>query len=93
MINILIFILYMQKLLLFILILINIVFSYQYIADTNYIRLRDGSNHNDNYLNINPNLKNIKKCNICKLKVNIKEYIPENCTIPIGCPFNRKNIN
>jgi|SaaInl85LU_5_DNA_1037374.scaffolds.fasta_scaffold04262_2 hypothetical protein len=82
----------MHKLLFFIVILINVINSYQYIADSNYIKLRN-TYHNDNYLNINPNLKNIKKCNICKLRVNIKEYIPENCTIPIGCPFNRKNIN
>ena len=82
----------MQKLLFVIVILINVIYSYQYIADSNYIRLRN-TYHSDNYLNINPNLKNIKKCNVCKLKVNIKEYIPENCTIPIGCPFNRKIIN
>lgn len=82
----------MHKLLFFIIILINVINSYQYIADSNYIKLRN-TYHSDNYLNINPNLKNIKNCNICKLRVNIKEYIPENCTIPIGCPFNQKNIN
>ena len=82
----------MRKLLFYILILINIIYTYQYIADINYIKLKP-PNHGDNYLNINPNLQNIKKCDICKLKINIKEYIPENCTIPLGCPFNRKNIN
>jgi hypothetical protein len=64
-------------------------YSYQYIVDSNYIKLRE-TNFGDNYLNINPKLNNVKKCDICKLKVNIKEYIPINCTIPIGCPFNRK---
>lgn len=80
------YIYYMQKLLFFTIILIKIIYTYQYITNNNYISLRYSSSNNDN-------LKNIKKCNICKLKVNIKEYIPENCTIPIGCPFNRKNIN
>lgn len=82
----------MQKLLSFVVFLINIIYTYQYIVDSNYIKLRT-TYHTDNYLNINPKLQNIKKCNICKLRINIKEYIPENCTIPIGCPFNRKNIN
>lgn len=82
----------MQKSLSFVVFLINIIYTYQYIADSNYVKLRT-TYHTDNYLNINPNLQNIKKCNICKLRINIKEYIPENCTIPIGCPFNRKNIN
>lgn len=82
----------MQKLLSFVVFFINIIYTYQYIVDSNYIKLRT-TYHTDNYLNINPKLQNIKKCNICKLRINIKEYIPENCTIPIGCPFNRKNIN
>jgi|TARA_B110000093_G_scaffold89977_1_gene97355 hypothetical protein len=82
----------MQKLLFYFLVLINIIYTYQYIADSNYIKLiRPKST--DNYLNININLRDIKKCDICKLRVNINEYIPENCTIPIGCPFYRKNIN
>ena len=76
----------MQKLLFYLVLLINIIYTYQYIGESNYIKLRT-QNSPDN------NLHNFKKCNICKLRVNIDEYIPENCTIPIGCPFNRKNIN
>ena len=82
----------MKKTLFLFLFLIKIIFSYQYLANSNYIKsINNNINHDDNYLNINPNLRNIKKCNICNIKVNIKECIPINCTIPNGCPFNRKN--
>ena len=30
---------------------------------------------------------------ICKLKINVKLSIPENCTIPLGCPYNKKTKN
>lgn len=76
----------MQKSLFYLVLLINIIYTYQYIGESNYIKLRI-QNSKDN------NLHKFKKCNICKLRVNINEYIPENCTIPIDCPFNRKNIN
>lgn len=80
----------MQKLLFYLVLIINIIYTYQYIGESNYIKLRQHIPTDNKYLNINHNLKN---CNICKLRVNINEYIPENCTLPIGCPFNRKNIN
>jgi len=73
----------MQKSLFYLLLLINIIYTFQYIGESNFIKLKTPSSVDNNF----------KKCNICKLRVNINEYIPENCTLPIGCPFNRKNIN
>lgn len=35
---------------------------------------------------------NIVKCNICNLNVDKSGYIPENCTIPLGCPYNKEKI-
>lgn len=72
----------MQKSLFYLLLLINIIYTFQYIGENHFIKLKMPSS-----------IDNFKKCNICKLRVNINEYIPENCTLPIGCPFNRKNIN
>ena len=72
----------MQKSLFYLIILINIIYTFQYIEKSHFIKLKMPSS-----------IDNFKKCNICKLRVNINEYIPENCTLPIGCPFNRKNIN
>jgi len=40
--------------------------------------------------NITPKLLDNRICPICKLKINIKSNIPENCSIPIGCPYNIK---
>jgi|UniRef100_A0A6C0JNF2 hypothetical protein len=33
------------------------------------------------------------KCKICNLVIDRKYYIPENCTIPYGCPYNIKSEN
>jgi len=36
---------------------------------------------------------NIVKCSICNLNVDKTGYIHENCTIPLGFPYNKeKNI-
>ena len=73
----------MQKSLFYLVFLINIIYTFQYIGESNFIKFKTQNSLNNNF----------KKCDICKLRVNINEYIPENCTLPIGCPFNRKNIN
>ena len=33
---------------------------------------------------------NIKYCNICKMNIDTKLTIPYDCTIALGCPFNKK---
>lgn len=43
--------------------------------------------------NLNLKLRTTYICNVCKLKIDTKYYIPENCTLPIGCPFNLKTNN
>ncbi len=50
---------------------------------------------NNQNLDLKPNTITLKIpdqriCPICKLQINIKSIIPENCTIPIGCPYNKK---
>lgn len=40
----------------------------------------------------NINSINIIKCKICNMIIDTKYYIPENCTIPQGCPYNIKDI-
>lgn len=53
------------------------------------------SSPNNKLLNLKPKtvtikLPNNRYCSICKLNINIWETIPENCTLAIGCPFNKK---
>ena len=45
------------------------------------------------YNNHNLKLRTTFICDVCKLKIDTKYYIPENCTLPIGCPFNIKTNN
>tara|TARA_B110000483_G_C17887745_1_gene424232 strand:+ start:109 stop:330 length:222 start_codon:yes stop_codon:yes gene_type:complete len=70
-----------MKIILIIAVFIDNIYHNGYVAN---IKIK-----NNNY-NINPNMCNVKKCNVCKLNVDIKDYIPINCTIPVGCPFNQK---
>ena len=42
-------------------------------------------------LKANLNTEFTVKCKICNLVINTKYYIPENCTIPYGCPYNIKS--
>lgn len=68
----------------------NNAYIYNSIVDINYQK-KNLKLNSDNYLNLkNPTTK---ICNICKLKIDTKYYIPENCTLPIGCPFNIKTNN
>ena len=69
------------------------------IVDNNYnhnnIKI---NNYNDKYLDLKPKIVTLKLpdervCSICKLKINVKLSIPENCTIPLGCPYNKKTKN
>jgi len=80
----------------------NIYYSYTNsiycIIDKNFKKTRLNSYHDDKYLNLKPKtitlqLPDERKCSICKTIINIKLRIPENCTIPEGCPFNRKKNN
>ena len=78
----------------------NIINSY--ITNHNHnIYLRKYRLNSDNYLNIKPNLRDVKLnekkntekiCKICSLKINTKHIIPYNCTIPEGCPFNIQTL-
>ena len=46
----------------------------------------------DSYLDLKPKkmlLQDTKVCELCKERINIKREIPYNCTIPLGCPFNK----
>lgn len=46
----------------------------------------------DSYLELKPTkmlLQDTKVCELCKERINIKREIPYNCTIPLGCPFNK----
>ena len=50
----------------------------------------------DSYLDSKPRmmvLSDTKICEICKERINVKREIPYNCTIPLGCPFNRNTKN
>jgi len=78
----------------------NIINSY-IINQNHNIYLRKYKLNSDNYLNIKPNLRDIKLnekkitekiCNICSLNINTKKMIPYNCTIPEGCPFNIQTL-
>lgn len=35
-------------------------------------------------------LSDNRVCQICKEKINVKSTIPYNCSIPLGCPYNKK---
>mgnify|MGYP001029133210 FL=1 len=69
------------------------------IVDNNYnhnnIKI---NNYYDKYLDLIPKTVTLKLpdervCSICKLKINVKLTIPENCTIQLGCPYNKKTKN
>lgn len=49
----------------------------------------------DSYLDLKPKkmlLQDTKVCELCKERINVKREIPYNCTIPLGCPFNKNTI-
>jgi len=64
------------------------------IADKSY-NIKKKPLFADSYLDLKPrkmvltDIKVTKVCEICKVNINIKQEIPYNCTIPLGCPFNR----
>lgn len=61
------------------------------IADKSY-NIKYKKIFTDSYLDLKPNkmiLSDTKVCKICKEKINVKREIHYNCTIPMGCPFNR----
>ena len=67
------------------------------IIDNNYNNIKI-NNYNDKYLDLKPKTVTLKLpdqrvCSICKLKINVKLTIPENCTLPLGCPYNKKTKN
>lgn len=51
--------------------------------------LQDKS-HNKLKLSRKPPLPDNRVCEICKEKINVKSTIPYNCSIPLGCPYNKK---
>ena len=70
------------------------MYSRMSIADKSYQRAQSYL-FGDSYLDIKPKKKIIladeRVCEICREKINVKREIPYNCTIPIGCPFSKKN--
>lgn len=54
--------------------------------------LRDKS-HNKLKLTRKLLLPDNRVCEICKEKINVKSTIPYNCSIPLGCPYNKKTQN
>jgi len=80
------------------LIISNMVFTHSYIItmgiiDKNYKIVKYKVSMDDAYLDLKlpkKPLVNKKKCDICGELINVKLAIPYNCTIPLGCPFNRK---
>ena len=65
------------------------------IIDKNYRTIKYKVKFVDSYIDLRPPkklyLSENKKCDICGEVVNVKMMIPYNCTIPLGCPFNRKS--
>lgn len=62
------------------------------IADKSY-NIKYKKLFTDSYLDLKPRmmvLSDTKICEICKERINVNREIPYNCTIPLGCPFNRK---
>jgi len=51
--------------------------------------IRDKS-HNKLKLSKKLPLPDNRVCEICKEKINVKSTIPYNCSIPLGCPYNKK---
>ena len=49
--------------------------------------------HNKLKLTRKPLLPDNRVCEICKEKINVKSTIPYNCSIPLGCPYNKKTQN
>ena len=80
-----------------IIVLNTFVNSYMYqsmsIADRSY-NIKKKYLLDDSHLDLRPTKKIIladeRICDICKEKINVKKEIPYNCTIPIGCPYNKK---
>lgn len=66
------------------------------IVDKSY-SVKNKALFTDSYLDLKKPKKmiltNNRVCEICKEKVDIKKEIPYNCTIPMGCPFNRNTKN
>jgi hypothetical protein len=62
------------------------------IADKSY-NIKKNPLFADSYLDLKKPIKissaDTRICEICKVNINIKREIPYNCTIPLGCPFNR----
>jgi len=68
---------------------------YMSIADKSY-NIKYKKLFADSYLDLNPRkmvLSDTKVCEICKERINVKREIPYNCTIPLGCPFNKNTKN
>jgi len=64
------------------------------IADKSY-NIKKNPLFADSYLDLKPmkmvlsDTRDTKVCEICKERINVNREIPYNCTIPLGCPFNR----
>ena len=63
-----------------------VMYSYCYVFT---MSLQDKS-HNKLKLSRKPPLPDSRLCEICKEKINVKSTIPYNCSIPLGCPYNKK---